>query len=129
MTSQANRTSSLNLHQIIGNLGRDPETRYTASGTAVTNLSVATTEKWRDQKTGDMREATDWHRVVLFGRPAELAAESLRKGSLVYLAGESKTEKWTDRNGIERFTTKLHAHSIKFLEPRPGTQPKPGGQR
>lgn len=92
---------------LVGHLGQDPEVRYMPDGTAVTTLSVATSETWRDKQTGENRENTEWHRVVLFGKLAEVAGEYLRKGSQVYIEGQLRTRKWTDTNGIERWTTEV----------------------
>lgn len=92
---------------LVGHLGQDPEVRYMPDSTAVTTLSVATSETWRDKQTGENRENTEWHRVVLFGKLAEVAGEYLRKGSQVYIEGQLRTRKWTDTNGIERWTTEV----------------------
>ena len=92
---------------ILGNLGNDPEVKYTASGSAIANLTVATSESWNDKATGEKREAVEWHRVVLFGRLAEVAGEYLRKGSQVYIEGQLRTRKWTDQSGQEKFTTEI----------------------
>jgi len=103
---------------LIGNLGADPETRHTAGGNAVTNLSVATSESWRDKASGEMRENTEWHRVVLFGKTAEIAGEYLRKGSKVYLEGRLQTRKWQDRDGNDRWTTEIVANDMQMLDGR-----------
>ena len=92
---------------ILGNLGNDPEVKYTASGSAIANLTVATSEEWKDKATGEKREAVEWHRVVLFGKLAEVAGEYLRKGSQVYIEGQIRTRKWTDQSGQEKFTTEV----------------------
>lgn len=92
---------------LIGNLGNDPEIRYLPNGGAVANLSLATSESWRDKNTGEMREKTEWHRVVLFGKTAEVAGEYLRKGSQVYIEGQLQTRKWQDQNGQDRYTTEV----------------------
>jgi len=92
---------------LVGHLGQDPEVRYMPDSTAVTTLSVATSETWRDKQTGENRENTEWHRVVLFGKLAEVAGEYLRKGSQVYIEGQLRTRKWTDTNGIDRWTTEV----------------------
>ena len=99
--------ASLNKVILIGNLGQDPEITYMPNGGAVTRLSVATSESWRDKQTGDERQATEWHRVVIFGKLAEIAAEYLKQGSQVYLEGQNKTRKWTDQQGVERYTTEV----------------------
>jgi single-strand DNA-binding protein len=92
---------------LIGTLGRDPEVRYAANGNAIANLSVATSEQWTDRNTGQRQERTEWHRVVLFGKVAEIAGQYLRKGSQVYLEGRLQTRKWTDQNGQDRWTTEV----------------------
>lgn len=110
--------ASLNRMQLIGHLGRDPELRYTAAGDPVTTLSVATTERWKDRDSGEAREATEWHRVVVFGRSAEACAAHLAAGSQVYAEGPLQTRRWTDREAVERTTTELRALEIKFLGAR-----------
>ncbi len=107
--------ASVNKVILIGNLGRDPETRYMPSGEAVVNLSVATSEVWRDKQTGERREATEWHRVVFFGKQAEIAAQYLKKGSPVYIEGSIRTRKWTDQSGQERYTTEIRGDTFKML--------------
>lgn len=92
---------------IVGRLGQDPEVRYAPSGAAFTNLSVATSEQWRDKQTGEQKELTEWHRVVISGKLAEVAGEYLRKGSEVYLEGKLRTRKWTDQSGAEKYTTEV----------------------
>ncbi|WP_350306443.1 single-stranded DNA-binding protein [Photorhabdus viridis] len=92
---------------LIGNLGQDPEVRYMPNGGAVTNITLATSESWRDKQTGEMKEKTEWHRVVLFGKLAEVAGEYLRKGSQVYIEGALQTRKWQDQNGQDRYTTEV----------------------
>lgn len=92
---------------IIGTLGNDPEVKYSASGSAIANLSVATSEQWKDKQTGEKKEQTEWHRVVIFGKLAEVAGEYLRKGSQVYIEGQLRTRKWTDSNGVDRYTTEI----------------------
>ena len=104
----------LNLAQIIGHLGRDPDVRYTAEGTAVANLAVATNETWKD-KDGEKQERTEWHRVVLFGKVAEIAAQFLKKGSLVYLQGRLQTRKWQGDDGQDRYTTEIVADRMRML--------------
>lgn len=99
---------SLNKVEIIGNLGADPEVRYMPSGGAVANLSIATTESWKDKTTGEKKEQTEWHRVVIFGKLAEVAGEYLRKGSKVFIEGGLRTRKWTDQQGVERYTTEIN---------------------
>ncbi|GKN72035.1 single-stranded DNA-binding protein [Klebsiella variicola] len=92
---------------IIGRLGQDPEVRYAPSGAAFANLTVATSEQWRDKQTGEQKEQTEWHRVVISGKLAEIAGEYLRKGSEVYLEGKLRTRKWTDQNGVDKYTTEI----------------------
>lgn len=92
---------------ILGNLGNDPEVKYTASGSAIANLTVATSEEWKDKATGESKSLTEWHRVVLFGKLAEVAGEYLRKGSQVYIEGQLRTRKWTDQSGQEKYTTEI----------------------
>jgi single-strand DNA-binding protein len=106
---------------LVGNLGADPETRYMPSGTAVTNLSVATTESWKDKQTGEQNERTEWHKVVMFDRLAEIAAEYLRKGSQVYIEGKLQTRKWQDRDGNDRWTTEIRANEMQMLGGRGGS--------
>ena len=122
----------LNQAQIIGHLGRDPETRYLPSGDAVTSFSVATTEKWKDKATGEQKEATEWHRITTFGKLAEVCSQWLRKGSLVFVQGKIATKKYTDKDGIERYSTEIRADSMKMLGGRPddGSAPaKPAQHR
>lgn len=92
---------------ILGNLGNDPEVKYTSSGSAIANLTVATSEEWKDKTTGESKSLTEWHRVVLFGKLAEVAGEYLRKGSQVYIEGQLRTRKWTDNAGVEKYTTEI----------------------
>lgn len=92
---------------ILGNLGNDPEVKYTNSGSAIANLTVATSEEWKDKATGESKSLTEWHRVVLFGKLAEVAGEYLRKGSQVYIEGQLRTRKWTDNAGVEKYTTEV----------------------
>jgi single-strand DNA-binding protein len=105
---------------IVGNLGNDPETRYMPSGSAVTNLSVATNESWKDKQTGEQKDRTEWHKVAMFGRLAEIAAEYLRKGSQVYIEGRLQTRKWQDQNGNDRWTTEIVANEMQMLGGRGG---------
>ena len=107
--------ASANKVIIVGNLGKDPETRYAPSGDAVTNIVVATTETWKDKASGEKREATEWHRVVFFGKLAEIADQYLKKGSQVYLEGKLKTRKWQDKDGQDRYTTEINADEMKML--------------
>ncbi len=105
---------------IVGNLGQDPETRYMPSGSAVTNFTVATNESWKDKQTGEQKDRTEWHRVAMFGRLAEVAAEYLRKGSQVYIEGKLRTRKWPDRDGKDRYTTEIIADEMQMLGGRGG---------
>jgi single-strand DNA-binding protein len=105
---------------IVGNLGQDPETRYMPNGKAVTNLRVATSESWKDKQTGEQREQTEWHSVVMYDRLAEIAAEYLRKGSQVYLEGKLRTRKWQDKEGRDRYTTEIQANEMQMLGARGG---------
>lgn len=106
---------------LIGNLGADPETRFTASGAAVTNVRLATTEAWRDKQTGEQQERTEWHRVVMFNRLAEIAGEYLRKGSQVYIEGKLQTRKWQDQSGQDRYSTEIVAQEFQMLGGRGGS--------
>ena len=105
---------------IVGHLGRDPEMRYTAGGDAVANFSVATTEGWKDKQTGENTEKTEWHRVVMFRRLAEIAGEYLKKGSQVYIEGRLQTRKWQDQNGQDRYSTEIVANEMQMLGGRGG---------
>jgi single-strand DNA-binding protein len=105
---------------LIGNLGADPETRAMPSGTTVANLRVATSESWRDKQTGEQQERTEWHRVALFGRLAEVAGEYLRKGSQVYIEGSLRTRKWQDKQGNERYSTEIIGNDLQMLGGRGG---------
>ena len=103
---------------IVGNLGQDPETRTTQAGEMVTTISVATSEKWQDKQTGEVKEVTEWHRIVFYKRKAEVAAEYLRKGSKVYVEGRLKTRKWQDQNGQDRYTTEIQGDVLQMLDSR-----------
>jgi len=108
---------SVNKVILIGNLGRDPEVRYTPNGLAVANLTIATTEAWKDKQTGENQERTEWHRIALYSRLAEIAGEYLRKGSKIYLEGRLQTRKWQDKNtGQDRYTTEIIADSLQMLD-------------
>lgn len=116
---------------LIGNLGADPEIRYTTSGTAVANLRLATTETWMD-KSGERTERTEWHRVVLWGKTAETASQYLTKGKQVYVEGRIQTREWNDKEGNKRFSTEIHANTMLMLgrgEGGPGGESRPGGDR
>ncbi|UCG97004.1 MAG: single-stranded DNA-binding protein [Burkholderiales bacterium] len=110
--------ASVNKVILIGNLGRDPETRYSPDGAAVTNVTIATSDRWKDKGSGEMREATEWHRVVFFGRLAEIAGEYLKKGRPVYVEGKLRTRKWTDKDGNDRYTTEIVADNMQMLGSR-----------
>ncbi len=112
--------ASVNKVIIIGNLGRDPEVRYTPNGSAVCNVSVATTRTWKNKESGDKNEETEWHRVVFYDRLAEIAGEYLKKGRSVYVEGRLKTRKWQDKDGVEKFTTEVIAEEMKMLGGREG---------
>jgi single-strand DNA-binding protein len=118
--------ASVNKVIIVGNLGRDPEMRTFPSGGRVCNVTIATTERWKDKQSGEMKEATEWHRVVFNDRLAEIAGEYLRKGSQVYVEGSLRTRKWTDKDGVEKFTTEIRADEMKMLGKREGMG-APGG--
>ena len=105
---------------LVGNLGQDPETRYMPSGKAVTNLRLATSDSWKDKQTGEQREQTEWHSVVMYDRLAEIAAEYLRKGSQIYVEGRLKTRKWQDKEGKDRYTTEIIANEMQMLGSRGG---------
>ena len=105
---------------LVGNLGADPETRYTASGAAITNITIATSESWRDKQTGENQERTEWHRVVFFNRLAEIAGEYLRKGRQVYIEGSLRTRKWQGQDGQDRYTTEVVASEMQMLGGRGG---------
>src|SRR5690242_20010694 len=111
--------ASVNKVIIIGNLGRDPEVRYLPDGAAITNISVATTDNWKD-KSGEKQERTEWHRVAFFGKLAEIAGEYLKKGSQVYIEGALRTRKWQDKEGQERYTTEIVADRMQMLGSRAG---------
>ena len=112
--------ASVNKVTLIGNLGRDPETRFMTNGEAVTNITVATTETWKDKATGEKQEKTEWHRVTFYRRLAEIAGEYLKKGSQVYIEGRLETRKWQDKEGKERYTTEIIANEMKMLGSRQG---------
>jgi single-strand DNA-binding protein len=135
--------ASVNKVILIGNLGADPETRYSTDGAAITNIRMATTDRWKDKGSGEMREQTEWHRVVFFGRLAEIAGEYLKKGAPVYVEGRLRTRKWTDKEGHDRYTTEVTADAMQLLGSRGGagdpstrepstaeaSAPRGGGQR
>jgi len=109
---------------LIGNCGADPETRYTPSGSAVTNITVATSDQWKDKQSGQTQERTEWHRVVFFNRLAEIAGEYLRKGSKVYIEGSLRTRKWQGQDGQDRYTTEIVANEMQMLDSRGGGGPQ-----
>lgn len=112
---------SVNKVILVGNLGRDPEVRYTPNGLAVANISIATTEAWKDKQTGENQERTEWHRVVMYARTAEVAGEYLRKGSKIYIEGRLQTRKWQDKNsGQDRYTTEVIADTLQMLDSKGG---------
>lgn len=112
--------ASINKVIIVGNLGRDPETRYMPSGDAMTNIAIATTDKWKDKGSGEQKEATEWHRVAMFGKLAEIAGQYLKKGSQVYIEGKLRTRKWQDKDGVEKYTTEIIADTMQMLGSRQG---------
>jgi single-strand DNA-binding protein len=112
---------------LVGNLGKDPETRYMPNGKAVTNFSIATSESWTDKSSGDKQERTEWHNIVMFEKLAEIAAEYLRKGSQVYVEGSLRTRKWQDKEGKDRYTTEIVARDMQMLGGRGGTGAGGGG--
>ncbi|MDR1057594.1 MAG: single-stranded DNA-binding protein [Coxiellaceae bacterium] len=103
---------------LIGNLGNDPEVRYTPNGSAVATISLATSETWKDKQSGEMQDRTEWHRVVFFSRLAEIVGEYLHKGSKVYVGGSLRTRKWQDKNGVDRYTTEIIANEMHMLDSR-----------
>jgi single-strand DNA-binding protein len=111
--------ASVNKVIIVGNVGRDPETRYMPSGDAVTNISVATSDRYKDKQTGEMKETTEWHRVAFFGKLAEIAGQYLKKGSQVYVEGRLRTRKWTDASGQEKYSTEIVAETMQMLGGKP----------
>ena len=117
--------ASVNKVTIVGNLGRDPEMRAFPNGDQLANVTIATTDKWKDKQTGEMKEATEWHRVVFNGRLAEIVGQYLRKGSQVYVEGSLRTRKWTDKDGVEKYTTEIRADQMQMLGSREGM----GGNR
>ena len=128
--------ASVNKVILVGNLGKDPETRYMPNGDQVTNITVATTETWKDKSSGEQKESTEWHRVVFFRRLAEIAGQYLKKGSQVYIEGRLRTRKWQGQDGQDRYTTEIHADEMKMLGKREGmggdgpreSAPSRGGQ-
>ena len=121
--------ASVNKVIIVGNLGRDPEMRTFPSGDQVANITVATTDRWKDKQSGEKREATEWHRVVFFGKLAEIAGQYLKKGSSVYIEGMLKTRKWQEKDGSDRYTTEIKADEMKMLGSRGDSAGQGGGQQ
>ncbi len=122
--------ASVNKVIIVGNLGRDPEMRYMPSGDAIANIAVATTDKWKDKATGEQKESTEWHRIAFYGKLAEIVGQYLVKGSQVYVEGKLKTRKYTDKDGIEKYSTEIAADTMQMLGSKSasvGNQP-PGSQ-
>ncbi|EBC1670871.1 single-stranded DNA-binding protein SSB2 [Salmonella enterica] len=124
-------TRGVNKVILVGNLGQDPEVRYMPNGGAVANLTLATSETWRDKADGEMRELTEWHRVVVFGKLAEIASEYLRKGAQVYIEGQLRTRKWTDQSGQDKYTTEVVVGQNGTMQMlgRRDSQPQQGGQQ
>ncbi len=114
---------------LVGNLGNDPETRYMPNGNAVTNITIATSDSWKDKQSGEVQERTEWHRVVFFNRLAEIAGEYLRKGSQVYIEGRLQTRKWQDNSGNDRYTTEIIASEMQMLGARGGSGGMGGGSQ
>jgi len=112
--------ASVNKVILVGNLGADPETRYMPSGDAITNIRIATTDRWKDKQSGEMKEATEWHRIAFFGRLAEIAGQYLKKGSQVYVEGRIRTRKWQDKDGQDRYSTEIVADAMQLLGKREG---------
>ena len=128
--------ASVNKVIIVGNLGRDPEMRTFPNGDQVANVTIATADKWKDKQTGEMKEATEWHRVVFNGRLAEIAGQYLRNGSQVYVEGSLRTRKWTDKSGVEKYSTEIRADRLQMLgarqdaaAPAPAARPAPPPQQ
>ncbi len=125
-------SKGVNRVTLVGNLGQDPEVRYLPNGGAVTNITLATSESWRDKQTGESKEVTEWHRVVLFGKLAEVAGEYLRKGSQVYIEGQLKTRKWQDQSGQDRYTTEVVVNvggTMQMLGGRQDNSGAPAGNK
>jgi single-strand DNA-binding protein len=125
--------ASVNKVILIGNVGRDPEIRYTSGGDAIANLSVATTERWKDKASGEMQEKTEWHRLSVFGRKAEVIGEYVKKGSSLYVEGRLQTRKWTDKDGNDKYTTEIVVDNFQFIGKAPAQDDAPAaparGQR
>lgn len=121
--------ASVNRVTILGNLGQDPTVRYSPDGAAVTNISIATTSSWKDKTSGEKREETEWHKVVFYGRLAEIAGEYLKKGKPVYVEGRLKTRKWQNKEGVDQYTTEVIAESMQLLGGRDEGQAAPAQQQ
>jgi single-strand DNA-binding protein len=117
--------ASVNKVIIVGNIGRDPETRVLPSGDALTNISVATSDRYKDKATGEMKESTEWHRITFFGKLAEIAGQYLKKGSQVYVEGKLRTRKYTDQSGVEKYSTEIVADSMQMLGAKMGDTGNP----
>lgn len=117
--------SSINKATLIGRVGKDPELRKTSSGTSIANMSLATSETWKDKQIGEKKEATEWHRIVFYDRLAEVAAEYAKKGAMIYVEGAIKTRKWTDKDGVEKYTTEIQARELKLLSRPSGDSAAP----
>jgi len=115
--------ASINKVILIGHLGQDPQTRYMPNGDAVTNATLATSESWKDKSSGEKKELTEWHRLIFFRRLAEIAGEYLKKGSQIYIEGKLKTRKWTDKDGVEKYTTEIIVDNMSMLGGKPESQP------
>lgn len=121
--------ASVNKVILVGNLGADPESRFAPSGDAICNISVATTESWKDKQTGEKKEATEWHRVGFYGKLAEIAGQYLKKGSQVYIEGSLRTRKWQDKTGQDRYTTEIRGDVMKMLGGKPEGQQQAAAPR
>lgn len=120
--------ASVNKAIIVGHLGKDPEVRYTAGGDAMCNITVATSESWKDKQTGEKKELTEWHRISFFGKLAEICGQYLKKGSQVYVEGSIRTRKWTDKEGVERYTTEIKGEQMTMLGSKPDGQRQQGNE-
>ncbi len=120
--------ASVNKVILVGNLGKDPEVRYLPNGDAVANVTMATTESWKDKSSGEKRELTEWHRIVFYRKLAEIVGQYLKKGSAMYIEGRIRTRKWTDKEGVERYTTEIEANEMQMLGGRSGTAASSGGE-
>ena len=120
--------ASVNKVILVGNLGRDPETRYSPDGAAICNISLATTSQWKDKNSGERKEETEWHRIVFYNRLAEIAGEYLKKGRSIYVEGRLKTRKWQDKEGQERYTTEIEATEMQMLGGRQSAASSSGGE-